>query len=204
MDETMTLDRLKELYQPPQKEFVLTDVPKMQFLMIDGEGDPAGEAFARAVKWLWTAAHPIRLAVKERMGKRFVEPPMECLFWADDMADFVAGNRDKWKWRVMIVTLDWVREEMYADALVKASGKLGDAPESLRLETYEEGLSAQIMHVGPYEALAPVAFRMHQEFLPEKNLVPHGPHHEIYLNDPNRTAPEKRRTVLRQPVRPAA
>lgn len=84
--------RLEELYLPPADEFVLVDVPDLQFVMIDGEGDPNGEAFSRAVRWLFSAIYPVKRIAKERMGTRFVEPPLEGLWWADDMNDFVAGN----------------------------------------------------------------------------------------------------------------
>ena len=85
------------------------------------------------------------------MGKNFVEPPLEGLWWADDMADFVGGIKDKLKWRMMIPTADWVSEDMLAEAVAEAANKLGEAPKSLRLDHLDEGRSVQIMHVGPYE-----------------------------------------------------
>jgi hypothetical protein len=96
--------RLEELYLPPADEFVLVDVPDLQFVMIDGEGNLSGEAFAQASRWLFSVVFPIKRVAKERMGKSFVEPPLEGLWWADDMNDLIAGNRDKLKWRLMIVT----------------------------------------------------------------------------------------------------
>jgi hypothetical protein len=192
--------RLEELYLPSADDFVLVDVPDLQFVMIDGEGDPDGEAFRQATRWLFAVIYPMKKVAKERMGKRFVEPPLEGLWWADDMNDFIAGNRGKLKWRLMIVTADWVDEEMFDQAVAKASERLGEPPSSLRLERYAEGLSVQIMHVGPNSEEVATLVRLHHEFLPERDLVPRGHHHEIYLNDPNRVAPEKLRTVLRQPV----
>ncbi len=188
--------KLKELYLPSEKDIVLVDVPEMQFVMIDGEGSPDG-----AVQWLFSAIYPIKLIAKKRMGKNFVEPPLEGLWWADDMEDFIAGNKDKLKWRMMIVTPDWLSAEMFEQAVAGVEKKLGEAPGSLRLERYDEGKSAQIMYVGPPNEEAPTIARLHNEFLPENDLVPNGYHHEIYLNDPRRVAPEKVRTVLRQPVR---
>jgi hypothetical protein len=136
------------------------------------------------------------------MGKDFVEPPLEGLWWADDIDDFVAGRKDKLKWRLMIVaTADWLTHEMFEQAVEKASKKLGAVPAGLRWESYTEGTSAQIMHVGPPGSQAATVARLHHEFLPANNLVPNGHHHEIYLNDPRRVAPEKLKTVLRQPVR---
>ena len=138
------------------------------------------------------------------MGKYFIEPPLEGLWWADNMEDFIDGDQDKFKWRMMIVTADWVTDEMFAQAVAETEEKRGKAPSSLRLDTYHEGRSVQIMHLGPFGKDVPVLSRLHKEFLPENHLLPNGHHHEIYLNDPRRVAPEKRKTVLRQPVRPVA
>jgi hypothetical protein len=193
--------RLEELYLPSADDFVLVDVPNLQFVMIDGEGDPAGEAFAQASRWLFAVIYPIKRIAKQRMGKRFVEPPLEGLWWADDLNDFIAVNRDKLKWRLMIVTADWVDAELFDQAVAKASERLGEPPSSLRLERFAEGTSVQIMHVGPNSEEAATIARLHSQFLPDRHLLPNGHHHEIYLTDPSRVAPEKRKTVLRQPVR---
>jgi hypothetical protein len=100
------------------------DVPDLRFVMIDGDGDPGGEAFTRATRWLFAVIYPMKRVAKERMGKSFVEPPLEGLWWADDMNDFIAGNRDKLRWRLMIVTADWVDKEMFDQAVVKATERL--------------------------------------------------------------------------------
>lgn len=196
-------EQLKRLYLPPTDEFVLVDVPEMQFLITEGAGDHEAEAFAAATKWLFTAIYPIKRIAKERMGRRFVEPPLEVLWWADDMADFIAGDRAKFKWRQMIVTADWVTSAMVDDAVRAAAFRLGEPP-TLRLEPFDEGQCVQIMHIGVESDAIPTMARLHDEFLPGHDLVAVGPHHEIYLSDPNRVAPDKMRTVLRQPVRPAA
>jgi hypothetical protein len=198
----LTKERLKELYLPGTEEFVFVDVPDLQYVMIDGEGDPGGEEHRHAIKWLFASIYPIKRVARERMGKDFVEPPLEGLWWADDMNDFISGNRDKVKWRMMIVTADWVSSDIFSEAVTSASEKLGTVPSELRLERLHEGMSVQIMHVGDYsEAAASIAERLHHQFLPRHDLVPNGHHHEIYLTDPSRVEPEKMRTVLRQPVR---
>ena len=195
-------ERLKKLYLPSAKDFVLVDVPELQFIMVDGKGSPEGEHFSHMIRWLFAVVHPLKLIAKERMGKNFVEPPLECLFWSDDMRDFIAGKKNKLKWRMMIVaTADWLKKEMFEQAIEKASKKLGKAPDGLRLDTYSEGKSVQIMHVGLPGTIPATMARLHNEFLPAHKLVPNGHHHEIYLNDPRRVAPENLRTVLRQPVR---
>ncbi|HHG91124.1 MAG TPA: hypothetical protein ENJ90_11705 [Devosia sp.] len=195
--------KLKELYQPTHKDFSVVTVPDMLFAMIDGEGAPEGENFAQSVKWLYSTIYPIKFAAKKKMGKDFVMAPLEGLWWADDMDDFIKGNRNKWKWRLMIVLPEWTSEQMFEEGVVKGEEKLGKRPESLRLEMFEEGLAVQIMHIGPFADEAPVIARMHQDFLPANGFVENGYHHEIYLNDARRTAPEKLKTVLRQPVRKA-
>ena len=194
--------RLKELYLPPTNDFVFVDVPDMQFVMIDGEGSSDGEAFKHGMKWIFAVVYPLKRLAKERMGADFVEAPIEVLWWADDMSDFIAGNKDVWKWRLMIVTADWVDSGMFEQAVATVRERLGEPPESLRLDRYAEGRCVQIMHRGPEnEEGAAVARRLYGEFLPQHGLTPSGHFHEIYLTDPSRVAPEKMRTVLRQPVR---
>ena len=197
--------KLKELYLPPTNDFALVEVPDMRYVMIDGHGAAPGKdraALDRAVKWLFGTIYPAKAVAKERMGKNFVEPPLEGLWWADDMQDFIAGNKAKLNWRMMIVyEPDWLTEKIFEDGVAAAKERLGDPPASLRLEAYREGLSAQIMHVGRPSAEAATIARLHREFLPAQSLIPNGYHHEIYLTDPNRVSPEKQKTVLRQPVR---
>lgn len=127
--------------------------------------------------------------------------PLEGLWWAEDMAKFSAEDKGNWLWTAMIMQPDWIGDGMIAAAPEKAKGKLGEPPASLRLEIFEEGLSVQTMHIGPYSAEAPTIAKLHAEFLPANGLAESGHHHEIYLSDPGRTAPEKLKTVIRQPVR---
>lgn len=204
MGNDLTREQLKKLYLPPTDDFTFVEVPRMKFFMLDGKGSPDNKAFEEAVRWLWAVVHPIRRAEKERMGKNFVEPPLEGLWWADDRADFAAGTKEKLKWRIMVPTSQGISEDMLTEAVAEAVKKLGEAPKSLRLGHLNEGRSVQIMHVGPYEKEAvTLARRLHHEFLPAHGLAPNGRHHEIYLTDPRRTAPERMKTVLRLPVRPA-
>jgi hypothetical protein len=198
----LTKERLKELYLPSTDDFTFVDVPDLQYVMIDGEGSPGGDDHQHAIKWLFSAVYPIKRVAKKRMGKDFVEPPLEGLWWADDPDDLIEGNRDKLKWRMMIVTADWVDQVLFDQAVEETRQRLGEAPQSLRLDRLFEGRCVQIMYTGDYaKGAAGLAARLHHEFLPEHDLVPNGHHHEIYLTDPNRVAPEKMRTVLRQPVR---
>jgi len=193
-------NRLRELYLPPQGEFTLIDVPEIRYAMIDGEGNPENDEMATASKWLYSLVHIVKPYMKERMGRNFAEPPLEYLFWAENEKDFIEGNKDAWRWRVMVVFTDWIDQEMFENAVLEVEQKLGPAPDSLRLEDLHEGKSVQIMHVGEYEKIKAVCHDLYTIYLPENNLKPNGWYHEIYLNDPNRTAPLKRKVVIRQPV----
>jgi hypothetical protein len=192
----------QELYAPPAGEFTLVEVPELRFLMVDGRGNPnTAPEYAAALEALYGVAYGAKMACKRELGLDYVVPPLEGLWWADDMAAFLAGDKDRWQWTMMIMLPDAVPDEIYAAAVDKAARKTPDVRERLRLESYAEGLSAQIMHLGPYDDEAPTLARLHHEYLPANGLAPSGRHHEIYLGDPRRTAPEKLRTVLRQPVR---
>lgn len=194
---------LKHLYRPSAKDFVVVDVPEMRYLMIDGAGDPGtSEAYAEALSWLYPVAYGVKFASKAELGRDFVVMPLEGLWWADDLTAFTRGNRDEWKWTSMIMQPDWVTETMVERALEGATKKLEAAPPpTLRLESLDEGKCVQILHIGPYSEEAPTLARLHNEYLPDNDLVETGHHHEIYLSDARRTAPENLRTVLRQPVR---
>lgn len=192
---------LKHLYEPSPKAFAVVDVPAMNFVMIDGAGDPnVSPVYANAIQWLYGVSYTLKFAAKAK-GNDFGVMPLEGLWWADDMNTFLTRDKASWKWTAMIAQPDFISTEMFAAAVEKTRAKLGDPSQSLRLERFAEGLSAQIMHIGPYDAEGPTIARLHMEFLPGNGLTENGHHHEIYLSDPRRTAPEKLRTVLRQPVR---
>ena len=200
MDVEKFHQRLEELYLPPEKEFTLVDVPEIRYAMIDGAGDPESEEVKGASKWLYSLVHVVKPYMKERMGKNFADPPLEYQFWADDPQDFINGIKDKWYWRVMVVFTDWISQNRFDDAVSAVKKKLGSPPETLRMDNLTEGKSVQIQHIGDYDQVSLICDELYQVFLPENNLKPNGYYHEIYLNDPNRTAPEKRRVVIRQPV----
>jgi len=193
---------MKALWQPPVGRFTIVDVPKMQFAMVDGKGDPnVSEDYKAAVQWLYGVSYALKFASKRELGRDYTVAPLEGLWWADDMADFVRGDKSRWQWTMMIMQPDWIARPMFDAAVARAREKLGTPPPGLRLEDYDEGLSVQVMHVGPYSAEGPTLARLHGEFLPANGLKETGRHHEIYIGDPRRTAPEKLKTVLRQPVR---
>ncbi len=193
----------KELYAPPKK-FVVVDVPDMQFLMVDGHGDPnTAQEYQDALEALYAVAYKLKFISKKTLGRDYVVPPLEGLWWAEDMDAFtIERDKSQWDWTMMIMTPEWVSAELFADAVEQVhKGKNPVSLDKVRLESYHEGLSIQIMHIGSYDDEAPTLERLHHEFLPENGYTENGRHHEIYLSDPRRVAPEKLKTVLRQPVR---
>ena len=195
---------LKHLYNPPRK-FVVLEVPPMQFLMLDGRGDPnTAPEYVQGLEALYALSYTIKFFSKKELDQDYTVPPLEGLWWAEDMEAYVTGEKSEWLWTMLMMVPDWIGREHYEKCLAEVKAKKNPAAlDKVRLETFHEGLSVQIMHIGPYSEEGPVLARLHQEFLPANNYVPNGYHHEIYLGDPRRTAPEKLRTVLRQPIRPA-
>jgi len=194
---------LKQFYIPP-KEFVMVDVPEMQFVMVDGHGDPnTAQEYQDAVEALYAVAYKMKFISKKELEKDYVVPPLEGLWWAEDMATFSNREKSEWDWTMMIMTPEWISVEIFDDAIKKVRQAKDPASlDQVRLERYHEGLSVQIMHIGSYddEGPGPVLAQMHSDFIPNNGFVENGKHHEIYLSDPRRVAPEKLKTVLRQPV----
>jgi hypothetical protein len=194
---------LKSLYDPPADAFVTVDVPEMRFVKADGAGDPnSASAYRHAVEWLYGTSYAVKFAAKAALGRDYVVPPLEGLWWADDPASFVSRRKDAWRWTMMILMPDFIPPAMVEEAVAKTGRKLGGAPQSLRLEAFAEGHSLQIMHIGSYDDEGPVLARLHDEIMPRAGMTFNGPHHEIYLSDPRRVVPSKLRTILRQPVKP--
>jgi hypothetical protein len=193
---------LKHLYRPSAKAYAVVDVPPMNFLMIDGHGDPnTAQEYQEAVEALYAVAYALKFTSKKEKGMDYVVPPLEGLWWAENMETFTTEDKSAWDWTMMIMQPEWVTRDMFEKAL-KQVEKKKDLPalSKLRLEAYHEGLSVQILHIGPYDAEAPTIAGMHA-FAAENGYQLAGKHHEIYLGDPRRVAPEKLKTVLRQPVR---
>jgi hypothetical protein len=193
---------LAALYAAPAGRFVGIDVPPLQFVKVDGQGDPnTVPAYRQAIEWLYPVSYALKFAAKA-IGNDYVVPPLEGLWWADDPADFVARRKERWFWTMMIMAPAFIERSFFDAAVGKASRKLGDPPSSLRFETLTEGRALQTLHVGRYDDEGPTLARLHDRIMPAQGLDFAGPHHEIYLSDPRRTAPEKLRTILRQPVKP--
>ena len=194
---------LKHLYNPSPKEVVVVDVPEMHFLMVNGAGNPnTAQEYKDAVEALYSVSYALKFMIKK--GEAAVDygvMPLEGLWWADDMTQFRVENKDIWKWTSMIMQPQYVTEDLFNRAIeqVKKKKSLPALPK-MRLESYREGLVTQIMHLGPYSAEGPTVERLHA-FISENGYELSGKHHEIYLTDPQRSVPEKMKTVIRQPVR---
>lgn len=196
----------KELYAPSAREFSRVDVPRLSYIAVDGRGDPnTAPAYAEAIESLYTVAYTLKFTSKKELGRDFAVGPLEGLWRAEDVSAFARGDKSAWEWTMVIVLPDWITEEMVAIARETAMAKKQLlAIARLRLMTMIEGPSVQILHIGPYDSESPTIDRMHNEYFPANNLTFNGDHHEIYLSDPRRTAPEKLKTVLRQPVKAAS
>jgi len=179
------LRKTLDSYRARRGEIRTLDLPPLRYLMVDGAGDPnTAPAYAEALAALYPVGYRLKFASKA-LGHDYVVPPLEALWWADDMGSFT-GQRDKsqWSWTVMLLVPPFVEDALVADHLVGP----------VRVETLEEGRCVQTLHVGPYDDEGPVIEALHAG----RTLT--GRHHEIYLNDARRTAPERLRTILRQPV----
>lgn len=194
---------LKTLYAPSRRIVEEVIVPAMNFLMIDGEGDPnTSTAYKDAVEALFSVSYKVKFAIKRRSGVDYAVMPLEGLWWADDLSVFERREKRSWKWTMMImqppmVTAEAIRAGIEnvkeAKALVSLDG--------LRFEPFEEGHCAQMLHIGPFSEEGPVIERIHAH-IRERGAL-RGKHHEIYLSDVRRAAPEKWKTILRQPMRRA-
>ena len=192
------LDRAK----PGRPELV--DVPPGPHLMVDGEGDPnSAKEYRDAVEALYPMAYGVRAAIKAQTGDAYTVMPLEGLWWVDDMRTFSVADKAAWKWTLLMRLPEVATAEMAADVFseVLAKKRLA-AGDRIRFEMFGDGLSAQVLHVGPYADEAPTIAALH-EFIDAEGLELVGRHHEIYLGDPRRADPSTLKTIIRQPVAPA-
>jgi hypothetical protein len=194
---------LKPFYAASATKPAIIDVPPMNALMVDGAGDPNSPAFQEAIGSLYSVAYTLKFSFKKDKAIDYPVMALEGLWCADDPAVFMSDKRDEWKWTLFILLPDVVTKKDVAAAVasVKKKAKFPRFPE-VRFERFTEGRSAQIMHVGPYAAERPTIERLHR-FVEAEGYRLRGRHHEIYLGDPRRAAPEKLRTIIRHPIEPA-
>lgn len=178
----------------------LVVVPALSFLCIDGHGDPnTSPAYADALGALYAVAYTVKFAIKKAGGEDFRVAPLEGLWWAADPGAFVDGLKADWDWTMMIRQPESVTPETVARCVDQVATKKSlPVARQLRLEVFEEGAAAQVLHIGPYAAEGPTIAALH-DFIRSRGFTLRGKHHEIYLGDPRRAAPEKLRTIIRQP-----
>ncbi|MBF0608154.1 MAG: GyrI-like domain-containing protein [Candidatus Magnetobacterium sp. LHC-1] len=195
---------LKHLYHPSAKAAETVDVPQMNFLMIDGAGDPnTTEAFKNSAESLFSLSYTLKFMSKKLpAAKDYTVMPLEGLWWTQG-EQFDAQNKDAWLWTLMIMQPEYVTKALFEDALEQAKKKKTlSRLNNVRFETFQEGFCAQIMHKGPFSSVNQTIEVLHG-FIREQGYIISGKHHEIYLNDPHKTLPENMKTVLRQSVKPA-
>ncbi len=197
-------DLLKELgllYKPPSNHPILVEVPRMSYLMVDGKGNPnTSLEYRDAIQALFSTSYTLKFMVKR--GAEAIDykvMPLEGLWWADDMESFGAGRKDEWRWTSMMVQPVFISAGMVEEAKAKQKGKGLPALSKVRLEAMEEGLSAQILHIGPFSEEGPTIRKLH-DFISSGGKTMRGKHHEIYLSDIRKTASEKLKTIIRQPI----
>lgn len=194
---------LKHLYNASAKKAEVVEVPQMNFLMIDGEGDPnTSQTFQDAVEALFSVSYALKFMIKKgKDGIDYGVMPLEGLWWTDDMPQFNIENKDNWKWTLMIMQPKYVTVNFVEEAIlqVKVKKSLAALP-NVRFETFTEGKAVQTMHVGPFSAEGPTVEKVHH-FIRKAEFKLFGKHHEIYLSDIRKAAPEKWKTIIRQPMK---
>lgn len=185
---------------PKKPQLIETD--RARYLTIDGRGAPGSDAFSAKVGALYSAAYTIKMTRKFAGGRDYTICKLEAQYWFDDESQtFADTHPDRWNWKMMIQTPDFVEDTELTSAVEKLLEK-GKEPEvqNVRFEYLSEGPCVQMLHVGPYDREHETVSQM-ETFAHEQGLKLHGRHHEIYLSDPRRVPPEKLKTILRHPVK---
>ena len=184
---------------------VMVDVPPLSFLMIDGHGDPnASPTFEEGVKALYAVTYAIKFRMRSMPeGIDAAIMPLEGLWWIPEARVWDFGDKSDWDWTLMVAEPGLVTPALVAETIERVRTERGlPALQRMRFESLAEGRAAQILHRGPFSAERPTLERLY-DFIRDEGSVPVGKHHEIYLRDPQRTAPARMRTIIRQPVTPA-
>lgn len=193
---------LKHLYNPSKNYFSVVEVPAMNFLVVDGRGDPNTSAdYQAAIEVLFSLSYTLKFMVRRTSGADYAVMPLEGLWWVDDpLQPDLFANKDKWQWTAMIMQPPQVTHELVSAGMDEVRRKKApSALDNVRFERFDEGLTAQILYIGPFADEKPTIDRLHSFILESGGQIT-GKHHEIYLNDFRRTAPDKLKTVIRQPL----
>jgi hypothetical protein len=193
-------NELKTLYRPSARAVAEVDVPAFNFLMVDGEGNPnTSRGYIEAVEALYSVSYTVKFALKRQESLDYAVMPLEGLWWADDLASFDRDEKESWKWTMMIMQPPEASRQLVQAAIASVRDKKGlPALDKIRFEEFKEGRCAQTMHIGPFSAEGPTIQRVH-DYISNRSAL-RGKHHEIYLSDIRRAAPEKWKTIIRQPM----
>ena len=192
--------KFKNLYGATSTEIQFVDVPVLNYLMVQGIGEPGGKAHMDAIQALYPVAYTIKFSSKKSLNVDYVVPPLEGLWWAEDYSDFINGNRERWQWAMMIMQPEHVTQEMVNEA--KAQVGIKEKPTVLgkvEFTSLDEGRCAQTLHIGPFSEEGPIIQEIHNR-IQSAGYSLAGKHHEIYLSDIRRVSPDKYRTIIRQPL----
>jgi len=195
--------KLKHLYKPTAKKVEFVDIPTMNFLMIDGKGNPnTSQDFKEAVEALYSLSYTLKFMIKK--GEQQIDYgvlPLEGLWWMDDMTKFTIENKEDWLWTVMIMQPEFITQELVSNVTEQVKIKKNPpALSKIRFKYLKEGKVAQTLHIGPFTEEGPTIEKVHT-FIKENGFKLDGKHHEIYLSDIRRAAPEKWKTIIRQPIK---
>lgn len=197
----------KELYNPSAKEVSIVDVPEMSFLMIDGKGNPnTSQEYQDSIEALFSVSYKVKFISEKENSQDYVVMPLEGLWWVENMEDFNILDKSGWKWTAMIRQPDFITKDMIKKAIQEVEKKKKPpALSRIKFQSLHEGLSAQIMYIGPYSQEGPTVGKLHN-FIEEKGYefngsLPGEKHHEIYISDMRRTKPGKLKTIIRQPMK---
>jgi len=194
---------MKHIYNAPKKNPEIVDVPQMNFLMINGEGNPnISERFKSSVEALFGLSYTLKFMIKKsNVQIDYGVMPLEGLWWADDMAAFCMKKKELWKWTVMIMQPEYVTKDLFFEARGQLKKKKDNSVlQDVILESFIDGRAGQIMHIGPFSEEGPTIEKLHK-FIEASGYELSGKHHEIYLSDTRRSAPEKWKTIIRQPMK---
>ena len=202
MRKATTIATHDDLYRGKVGKPALVEVPPARFLMIDGRGSPDSEEFQQAIAALYAIAYGSKFALKKAGGPDVKVPPLEGLFdvLENPSSALDPAVRTRLRWTLMLRLREPVSDGLVERARTDAARKKDNpALAKVRVEEFNEGPSAQVLHVGPYSE-EPATIALLRGFIDQQRRTPHGRHHEIYLSVPGRTKPERLKTILRQPV----
>ena len=194
--------KIASIYSAKKGKFEIIDVPLLPYLIVYGQGNPnTSLEYIQAIEALYSVAYTLKFSIKKGpMATDYGVMPLEGQWWMDDMNEFSVANKDHWKWAMMILQPDFITPEMAEEAKLAAGQKKNlPALSKLHLGHIEDGMAAQTLYIGPYADEGPTIQALHA-FIFEQGYQLHGRHREIYLGDPRRSAPDKLKTIIRQPM----